>query len=161
MTILARRVTVVNDRVGSLEPRRVRGKTDQRTPDARRISHYDNVRVERVFTRRMRVLIQGRRTTMVSHGTTPAGRELTDEVLEEMAAEAERGLDISKAKAIRRGPGRPRIGADPGEVFPVRLGPELRRRLDAKAVEEGRASAAVVRDALQRYLESSVPAGDR
>lgn len=90
---------------------------------------------------------------MANHGRTPAGRELTDEVLEEMAAEAERGLDVSTAKTIRRGPGRPRIGAGVGEVFPVRLEPELRGRLDAKALEEGRPSAAVVRDALVRYLE--------
>ncbi|HZT66126.1 MAG TPA: hypothetical protein VFA11_10095 [Acidimicrobiales bacterium] len=89
---------------------------------------------------------------MGDHGTTPTGRKLTDEVLEEMAREAERGLDVSKARSVRRGPGRPPVGAEAGEVFHVRLEPELRQRLETKASDEGRPAGAVVREALQRYL---------
>jgi len=37
-----------------------------------------------------------------SYGKTPSGRALTDEVLDEMVAEAEAGYDLSKA---RSGPG--------------------------------------------------------
>ncbi|HZT66106.1 MAG TPA: hypothetical protein VFA11_09995 [Acidimicrobiales bacterium] len=43
-----------------------------------------------------------------THGMTPSGRELTDEVLEEMAREAEQGLDVSAARSISR----PRRGDD-------------------------------------------------
>ncbi|HVA41851.1 MAG TPA: CopG family transcriptional regulator [Acidimicrobiales bacterium] len=90
---------------------------------------------------------------MSNHGITPTGRELTDEVLEQLADEAAAGLDTSKAKTIRRGRGRPRIGASPGETFPVRLEPELRQRLDSQALSEGRPAAALVREALAGYLE--------
>ena len=43
-----------------------------------------------------------------SHGRSKAGVELTDDVLERMAKEAEDGLDITK---LRRRPGRPSMGS--------------------------------------------------
>lgn len=91
-----------------------------------------------------------------TYGKTPTGRVLTDDVLEQMAAEAEAGFDISKAKAIRRGPGRPPVGAEAAGTFAMRLEPALRRRLAAQAAAEDRPAAAVVREALVRYLDSMV-----
>ena len=45
-----------------------------------------------------------------THGRSKAGVQLTDEVLERMAEEAEDGLDITK---LRRRPGRPAMGSGP------------------------------------------------
>jgi len=49
-----------------------------------------------------------------SHGRSKAGVELTDEVLDRMADEAEEGLDVTK---LRRRPGRPAMGSAPAESF--------------------------------------------
>ena len=47
-----------------------------------------------------------------SYGMSRSGVELTVEVTELMAVEAEAGLDVTK---LRRRPGRPRIGSAPAE----------------------------------------------
>ncbi len=49
-----------------------------------------------------------------SHGRSTTGDELTDEVLDRMAHEAEEGLDVTK---LRRRPGRPAMGSAPAESF--------------------------------------------
>lgn len=85
-----------------------------------------------------------------SHGRTKAGVELTDEVLDRMAQEAEDGLDLTK---LRRRPGRPAMGSGPAESLPVRLDPELRTALDARAEAEHTTASEVVREALRRYLK--------
>jgi hypothetical protein len=87
-----------------------------------------------------------------SHGRSKAGIELTDEVLERMADEAEEGLDVTK---LRRRPGRPAMGSAPAESFPVRLEPELRRALDERAAADDTPASEVVREALRRYLKVS------
>jgi len=86
------------------------------------------------------------------YGRSMAGVELTDEVLERMAAEAEAGLDPAK---LRRRPGRPTMGSGPAETLPVRLDPELRKALDERAAAEDTTAADVVRQALRRYLKVS------
>ena len=85
-----------------------------------------------------------------SHGPSKAGVELTDEVLERMATDAEEGLDTAK---LRRHPGRPAMGAGPVESLPVRLDPALRRALDDRAAADNTTASDVVREALRRYLE--------
>ncbi len=85
-----------------------------------------------------------------SHGRTKTGVELTDEVLERMADEAEEGLDIAK---LRRRPGRPAMGSGPADSVPVRLDPELRKALDDRAAADNATASDVVREALRRYLE--------
>lgn len=85
-----------------------------------------------------------------SHGRSTAGVELTDEVLDRMADEAEEGHDITK---LRRRPGRPAAGSAPAESFPVRLEPEPRRALDERAAADDTAASEVVREALRRYLK--------
>ncbi|MBA3308943.1 MAG: ribbon-helix-helix domain-containing protein [Actinomycetota bacterium] len=87
-----------------------------------------------------------------NHGRSMAGVELTDEVLERMAAEAEAGLDPTR---LRRRPGRPTMGSGPAETLPVRLDPELREALDERAAAEDTTASDVVRQALRRYLEVS------
>lgn len=86
-----------------------------------------------------------------SHGRSKAGVELTDEVLDRMAEEAEAGLDTSK---LRRRPGRPAMGSGPAETFPVRLDPELRRAVDDRAAADNTTASDVVREAVRRYLEA-------
>ena len=87
-----------------------------------------------------------------THGRTKAGVELTDDVLERMAEEAEAGLDITK---LKRRPGRPSMGSGPAETLPVRLDPALRQAVDDRAAAEKTTASDVVREALRRYLKVS------
>lgn len=87
-----------------------------------------------------------------SYGTSRSGVELTDEVIEAMADEAEGGLDVSK---LRRRPGRPSMGAEPAKALPVRFDAELRRAIEARAETEGVSAGEVVRRALREYLRSA------
>jgi hypothetical protein len=87
-----------------------------------------------------------------SYGRSKAGVELTDDVLERMAKEAEDGLDITK---LRRRPGRPSMGSGPADSLPVRLDPELRQALDERATTDNTTASDVVREALRRYLKVS------
>lgn len=87
-----------------------------------------------------------------SHGRSKTGVELTDEVLDQMAKEAEDGLDITK---LRRRPGRPAMGSGPADPLPVRLDPELRGALDERAAADNATASDVVREALRRYLKVS------
>lgn len=90
-----------------------------------------------------------------SHGRTPGGRDLTDEVLDDMVGEAEAGYDLSKLK-LRAGPGRrPTLGAEAAPVESVRLGSELGQALAERAAEEGTSKAEVIRRALRAYLKRS------
>jgi hypothetical protein len=86
-----------------------------------------------------------------SYGRSKAGVELTEDVLNRMAEEAEAGLDVSK---LRRRPGRPAMGSGPAESLPVRLDPELRRAVDERAAAENTTSSEVVREAIRRYLKT-------
>ncbi|MDQ6805841.1 MAG: CopG family transcriptional regulator [Actinomycetota bacterium] len=87
-----------------------------------------------------------------SYGTSRSGVELTDEVIESMADQAEAGLDVSK---LRRRPGRPLMGAEPAKALPVRFDPELRQAIEQRAQTDGVTAGAVVRQALREYLRSA------
>ena len=87
-----------------------------------------------------------------TYGRSKAGVELTDEVLQQMAEEAETGLDVSK---LRRRPGRPSMGSGPADTFPVRLEPELRKAVDDRAAKDHTTASDVVREALREYLRVS------
>ena len=87
-----------------------------------------------------------------TYGRSKAGVELTDEILQQMAAEAEAGLDVSK---LRRRPGRPSMGSGPADTFPVRLEPELRKAVDDRAAKDHTTASDVVREALREYLRVS------
>lgn len=87
-----------------------------------------------------------------SYGKSRSGIDLTDEVIERMADEAEAGLDVKK---LRRRPGRPRMGSAPAEGLPVRFEPELRQALEERAQAEGVSAGEVVRRAVRKYLRSA------
>jgi hypothetical protein len=88
-------------------------------------------------------------------GTTPSGRSLTEEVLDQLVAEAVVGYDLSTAK-LRPGPGRrPSLGEDAAPVESVRLGTELDNQLAARASAEGTTKSEVIRRALRAYLKKS------
>jgi len=76
-----------------------------------------------------------------SYGKSRSGVELTDDVIERMADEAEAGLDVTK---LRRRPGRPRMGTAPAEGLPVRFEPELRQALEERAQADGVSAGEVV-----------------
>lgn len=91
-------------------------------------------------------------TNKKSYGRSKVGVELTDEVLQRMAEEAEAGLDLTK---LRRRPGRPAMGSGPAETVPVRLDPELRQAVDDRAAADNTTTSDVIREALRRYLKVS------
>lgn len=85
------------------------------------------------------------------YGRTRSGLDITDDLIEKYVAEAEAGLDLSKLRPV----GRPPMGSGPAKSFPVRLDPDLRRSLNARAAEEDKPAAEIVREALRRYLAAS------
>ncbi len=85
-----------------------------------------------------------------AYGRSKTGIELTDEVLERMADEAEAGVDVTK---LHRRPGRPAMGSGPADTLPVRLEPELREAVAKRAADEHTTASEVVRTALRQYLK--------
>lgn len=89
------------------------------------------------------------------YGHTKSGTPITDELIEELAEEAEAGYDVDEIIARRGKRGRPRLGALPSTVESVRLDPELKERLLRRAEDEGVSASEVIRDALRQHLEAS------
>jgi hypothetical protein len=87
------------------------------------------------------------------YAKTRGGDELTPEVIEALADEAERGYDLSRAK--REVSTRPFLPHEPtmGRIL-VRVTNEEAVRLQDRARAEGRPIPALVHDAAMRYLES-------
>jgi len=84
---------------------------------------------------------------------TRSGAEITPDVADALAAEAERGYDLSKAR--RRRAGRPSLGRDgvsPRVSF--RATPELYRAAKRRAKQEGRTVSELAREAVARYVDS-------
>ena len=82
---------------------------------------------------------------------TKRGTKLTDADIERLAADAAGDRDVAELKARRRG--RPAMGSGPAEVVPVRLDPDLKRAVEARAEAEHSTMSAVIRDALRRFLD--------
>jgi len=78
------------------------------------------------------------------------GREVSQSEVQVMADEAEVGYDVGRLK--RRG-GRRRMGSAPAEVVPVRIDPELKAAIDARAAADHSSTSEVIREALRRFLE--------
>lgn len=93
--------------------------------------------------------------TKRTYGHTKSGAPITDELLDRLADEAERGYDVDEIIARRGKRGRPRLGAAPSTVESVRLDPELKDRLARRAEEEGVPVSEVIRKALRQHLEAS------
>jgi hypothetical protein len=83
--------------------------------------------------------------------TTKTGRKLSDAEIEALADEAERGYDVEELKQRRRG--RPLLGSAPAEVVPVRLDPDLKRAVEARAEAEHTTLSEVIREALRQFLD--------
>ena len=82
---------------------------------------------------------------------TKTGKTLTDADLDAIADEvATTDYDIDALKHRRRG--RPLIGSAPAEVVPVRLDPELRAAIEARAETDDTNSSEIIRRALRAYL---------
>jgi uncharacterized protein (DUF4415 family) len=90
-----------------------------------------------------------------SHGHTKSGREITDELVEQLAAEAETGYDVDALIARRGKRGRPTLGTSAASVESVRLDPELRQELLKRAESEGTTTSELIREALRQYLHAA------
>ena len=83
---------------------------------------------------------------------TKSGKTLTDADIDAIANEvAVADYDVDALKARRRG--RPLLGSAPGEVVPVRLDPELRSAIEARADADDTNSSEIIRRALRAYLD--------
>ena len=80
---------------------------------------------------------------------TSRGKPVTEADIERMVAEAEAGYDIAK---LRPRGGRPPMGSGPAEVVPVRLDPELRAAVEARATADDTTTSEIIREALRRFL---------
>lgn len=85
-----------------------------------------------------------------THGTTADGTPITDEMVEAMADEAERGYDVEEI--ARR---RPPWGSAASSVESVRLDPELKRALLLRAAEEHISVSEAIRRAIGQYIRAS------
>jgi len=93
--------------------------------------------------------------TKHTYGHTRSGTPITDELIEELAKEAEAGYDVDEIIARRGNRGRPRLGTEPSTVESVRLDPDLKERLLRRAEDEGTTASEVIREALRQHLEAS------
>ncbi|HYB23912.1 MAG TPA: ribbon-helix-helix domain-containing protein [Solirubrobacteraceae bacterium] len=85
---------------------------------------------------------------------TAAGELLTEKAIEDLADEAERGYDLSKANRVTYG--RPSLGA--AGVSPriqVRVDAELADALRARAEKEHRSVSEIARSALREYINKA------
>jgi len=84
---------------------------------------------------------------------TKAGTEITPEIADALATEAERGYDLSKATPRRVGrPSLTGAGASPRLSF--RTTPDLYRAAQKRAKKEGRSVSDLAREAVARYVAS-------
>jgi uncharacterized protein (DUF4415 family) len=83
---------------------------------------------------------------------TQTGRILSDGDIDALADEVETtDYDVEALKKRRRG--RPAMGSGPAEVVPVRIDPELRAAIEARAESEDTTTSEVIREAIRRFLE--------
>lgn len=87
-----------------------------------------------------------------THGRTASGKPITDQVVADLSAKAEAGFDVENT--LKRRAGRPPIGAGPASVESVRLEPELREALRARARRNHESTSSVIRKALRAYLKT-------
>ena len=83
---------------------------------------------------------------------TKNGRVLTDEEVDALASEVEETeYDLETLKTQRRG--RPPIGSGPADVVPVRIDPELKAAIEARAAADHTTTSDIIREALRRFLD--------
>jgi hypothetical protein len=83
---------------------------------------------------------------------TRSGRTLNYEEIDALSTEvAETDYDPEALKTRRRG--RPPMGSGPADVVPVRIDPELRAAIEARATAEHTTTSEIIREAIRRFLE--------
>ena len=80
---------------------------------------------------------------------TSGGIPITDALIEELAAEAERGYDPLTMRPL----GRPPLGDGRSTVVQVRVDPRLGEALAARAAGDATTPSEIVRRALRAYLD--------
>ena len=93
--------------------------------------------------------------TAEHRGHTKSGAPLTDELIDQLADEAERGYDVEEILGRRGKRGRPSLGSGPSTVESVRLDPELKERLARRAEADGVPVSDVIREALRQHLDAA------
>ena len=88
-----------------------------------------------------------------THGTRADGTPITDEMIEAMTDEAERGYDVEELR--RRRDERPALGSSPSTVESVRPDPELKRDVLLRASAQGVSVSKAIREALRRYVQAN------
>lgn len=86
---------------------------------------------------------------------TRSGVEVTDELAEQLADEAEVGYDLDEGIIEHRGLGRPPLDAGTSPQVTFRLPEGLRRAADERAAREGKTVSEVAREALERHLSAT------
>ena len=88
---------------------------------------------------------------MTTH-KTKTGRTLTDADIDALAEEVETtDYDVEELKTRRRG--RPAMGSGPADVVPVRIDPELKAAIEARAKADNTTTSEIFREALRKFLE--------
>ncbi|HYJ23439.1 MAG TPA: ribbon-helix-helix protein, CopG family [Acidimicrobiia bacterium] len=82
---------------------------------------------------------------------TRSGRTLTEEIDALSTEVAETDYDVEALKTRRRG--RPSMGSGPADVVPVRIDPELRAAIEARAEADHTTTSEIIRAAIRRFLE--------
>ena len=83
---------------------------------------------------------------------TKSGRLLTDADIDHIANEVvDTDFGTEELKGRRRG--RPLLGSAPAEVVPVRLDPDLKAAVEARADADDTNSSEIIRRALRAYLD--------
>jgi predicted DNA-binding protein len=83
---------------------------------------------------------------------TKTGRTLTDADIDSLAEEVETtDYDVEALKTRRRG--RPAMGSGPADVVPVRIDPELKAAIEARAKADHVTTSEIIREALRKFLE--------
>lgn len=94
------------------------------------------------------------RKQQMNSGRTREGDELTPELLDQLAAEAEAGFEHWEGGMVVAG--RPPLSiSGPSRRLQARVAPELGERLDALAGERDTTVSEIVREALERYLSDA------
>ena len=83
---------------------------------------------------------------------TRSGRTLNDEDIDALATEIEEtDYDVEVLMPRRRG--RPSMGSGPADVVPVRIDPELRAAIEARADAHHTTISEIIREAIRRFLD--------
>lgn len=83
---------------------------------------------------------------------TGSGKVLTDDDIDLIADEVTTtDYDVDELTTRRRG--RPPMGSGPAEVVPVRIDPELKAAIEARAEADSTTMSEIIRAALRRFLD--------